>query len=67
MTREEKRMLFEKIVQSPMVTKYMQFPLGALTVNDKFHHYMDSYTDSAWAGFLMGVHVMEHLDDYKDK
>lgn len=58
-TTEEIRGLFEAACKSPITRKKVVFPLAAMIVNDVFHHYMDSDTDSAWIGFHMGFRVAE--------
>jgi len=61
MTREKIRMEFERSCQLPQVLEQVKFPLGAMTVNDEFSHYMDSDTDSAWMGYLLGFRRAEQL------
>lgn len=51
-TSEEVRQSFELACKSS--TAY-RFPLGPVTINGVFQHYMDTDTDSAWVGYRAGV------------
>jgi hypothetical protein len=55
MNRQEKRILFERVVTSQDVLKHVNFPLGIVELNGQFHHYTDSDTDSAFIGFCLGM------------
>ena len=45
---------FEHYVNLESVRKHYLFPLQKMEINGKFHHYMDSDTDSAFVGFQLG-------------
>lgn len=38
-------------------------PLGKMMINDKFHHYMDSDTDTLWIGFVIGMRLAKKMLD----
>lgn len=38
-------------------------PLGAMVINGKFSHYMDSDTDTMWIGFANGYCAREKLQN----
>lgn len=37
-------------------------PLGTMTINNEFHHYMDSDTDTMWIGFALCFRWLETQD-----
>lgn len=51
LTDEEIRAEFEATCKE---SQKIKFPLGAMTINGRFHHYMDPDTDNAWLGFRAG-------------
>jgi hypothetical protein len=61
MTPEEKRALFERGLESLKRKGIACFPLAIMEINGKFHHYMDSDTDSAWIGFQLACNAMENM------
>ncbi len=63
--RERVRRLFEETIKT---SKYAaSTPLGAMTINDDFDHYMDPDTDTLWIGFALGVHCASQLNQQRSK
>lgn len=61
--RERVRRLFEETITR---SKYRDStPLGAMTINDEFSHYMDPDTDTLWIGFVLGVEAAEELNQHR--
>lgn len=60
------RQEFENVCQLPNVRNKVNFPLGTMTVNGKFHHYMDSDTDSVYIGFVLGFRRALQMDCEKE-
>ncbi len=55
--RDAVRRLFEETIKA---SKYAGCtPLGAMTINGDFDHYMDAETDTMWIGFVLGVHAAD--------
>lgn len=59
-TKAEMRPLFEKSIQDTPAFRDST-PLGAVTVNGAFSHYVDPDTDTMWIGFCLGMRVAERL------
>lgn len=36
-------------------------PLGVVTLNGQFHHYVEPTTDSMWIGFALGMRAAERI------
>jgi hypothetical protein len=60
---ESLRQTFEDYIKSSDRWKD-NTPLGVMTINGRFDHYMDANTDTMWIGFAIGyrVAIMKHLD-----
>lgn len=60
---EKLRALFEDFIKTSDRFKD-NTPLGAMTINGQFSHYMDADTDTMWIGFAMGyrVAINEYLE-----
>lgn len=59
------RRLFEEAVAASIYAD--STPLGAMTVNNEFSHYMDPDTDTMWIGFTVGIQAAEQLNQERSK
>lgn len=64
-TVKEIRIHFEEMVKSSNKFKDST-PLGTMTVNDEFHHYMNPDTDTMWIGFACGMRWAWKLSKKED-
>lgn len=63
-TEAIRRQFEEQFKTTPLLQRW---PLGTMTVNDQFSHYMDPDTDNAWIGFVLGFRRKERLDQQRRK
>lgn len=61
LTHEEMLDEFKLCMAMESVKKKVDFPMGEMTLNGKFHHFVDSDTDSAWIGFVVGMNRLTQL------
>jgi hypothetical protein len=59
------RRLFEEAILASIYAH--STPLGIMTVNGEFWHYMDTDTDTLWLGFVLGVQAAEQLNQERSK
>ena len=64
MSKKLMRQYFEGAVNNTKALKETT-PLGALTVNGEFSHYMDGDTDAMWVGFALGMRCAERIESAK--
>jgi hypothetical protein len=65
-TPEQMRAEFESYIKGSERWKG-NTPLGTMTVNGAFHHYMDADTDTMWIGFSIGFRTHERLQENRAK
>lgn len=56
----EMRTHFEECITNTAVLK-KNTPLGIVSVNGEFSHYMDPATDTMWLGFALGMRAAERI------